>query len=138
MGSTPPTITPITPVDGETGVAKDTAIIFTVIDTESGVVFSSIQVWVRGVLAFDGTNFLAGWKQSAAVAITDGYQFELIADRSRYARSNTETGIRVVAEDVATNAANENWAFAATSNLGSMASYRFILGSIRDLDEELG
>jgi hypothetical protein len=130
----PPVVTPITPVNGAIGVPKDTAIIFTVIDVGSGVVLSATMVWVSGVPVFDGTNFLVGWEQSAYVSITDGYQFELIPDRSRYARANEETGVRVVSEDGNSNAVNAHWSFTAVSNLG-IATYRYLLGAIRDLDE---
>jgi hypothetical protein len=132
-----PVITPIDPTSGSVGVAKDTPIVFTVVDTVSGVEPTSIQAWIRGLIAYDGVTFSDGWKSSIIESITDGYQVQLVPDRFMYARGNEETGVRVRAEDVLTNATNERWYFAASNNI-AMSTYRFILGSIRDLDEEQG
>lgn len=130
-----PVITPISPLAGATEVIKNASIFFSVVDTVTGVALTETRVWMRGFLVYDGVRFTEGWRQSVVSSITDGYLFNLVPDRFEYARANVEHKVGVNAEDTSSNPSNETWIFTATSELG-LGTYRFILGSIRDKDEE--
>lgn len=134
--TTPPVITPESPLPGAIGVVKSAPIIFTIVDPDSGVNPSTVRVLIRGDLTYDGVHFFDGWKSSTVEGITDGYRITLIPDRIQYARANEEHIVGVTAEDIDLNKAAESWVFTAVSDF-SLTTYRFILGSIRNKDEEV-
>lgn len=123
------------PVPGSTGVDKDAVISFTIIDTETDIDLSTVRVWVRGVLAYDGSEFMAGWLESTITRIgTSGYAFELVPDRTQYHRAGEQNSVRVLGEDLTAIGVDTSWIFTAAEGLG-LSIYRFIIGSVRDKDE---
>jgi hypothetical protein len=135
LDSNPPVVTPVTPAAGAINVDKAAPIKFTVVDNETSVVLSTVNIYVRGLLVFDGSNFASDWSESTYADLGGvGYLFTLIPKRVVYARPNVVTGIRVVAADELANSVNESWSFTAKTDL-NISTYRFILESVRRRDE---
>lgn len=127
----PPVITLLSPEAGSVGNDKAAPIIFTVTDASD---IALVKCWVRGDVVYDGIVFEDGWEESVIEEIDGGYQYTLIPSITQYGRTDAATQLQVSAVDSEDNEANETWSFYYTANV-IMSTYRFILGSIRDLDE---
>ncbi len=127
------------PSPGSINVNKDAPISFDVYDLETDVVPESIMVWVRGLLVYDGSigEFAAGWVESVITRIAKGYHFELVPDRDQYHRAGEQTGVRVVATDETARSVDASWVFTAAEGI-PLRIYRMLIGSVRDIDEEIG
>lgn len=135
----PPTITPLTPADGETDVAKTAKLIFSITDGTS-VDFSTIQVYVRGQLVFDGSLglFSPGWESSVYVANSgNGFTFTLCPSLQFQWRNRETVEVFVRARDGEALLAEKEWSFtAAGSPVGGIKIYDMLLRSIRRVDEQ--
>ncbi|MEJ2722090.1 MAG: fibronectin type III domain-containing protein, partial [bacterium] len=100
---TPPTFSDITPPDGATGVSQKPTITFIVLDEESGVDASSIQVEIEGYPDpnVDYTEFLSG--------------YYVVCETVGLLSANELITVNVTVSDRATypepNAANKSWTF---------------------------
>lgn len=130
----PPVITPLSPQDGEEDVAKDASIRFTAEDAESGVDFSTVKAWVRGILVFNAGSFADGWSGTYN-AIQDGYEVIMWPIRRWAYYDHLElVKVRAYAEDGFSNQANETWSFMAGRELG-MQIYPMLFEGVRKVDE---
>jgi len=127
----PPIITLLSPEAGSVGNDKAVPIQFTVTDASD---LALVKCWVRGDVAYDGVKFSDGWEGSTVEVIPNGYLYTLVPSITQYGRIDEATRIRIFAVDVEDNEANGTWSFYYTANV-IMSTYRFIIGSIRDLDE---
>lgn len=94
--STPPILTPISPVSAATNQATDTSIVFDVQDFITGVNFSTVEIHVNGDLIFSAGSSLLGWTVTY-VSITNGYRF-FVTSPNTFAYGTVVT-VRVVARD---------------------------------------
>lgn len=136
----PPTIAPIAPAGGETGVARDASISFTIRDPNVGdqVRRTSIRAFVEGVLIYNGlTNaFAQDWQASTITENAfNGYDFDLIPDLFARFDVGQIIHVRVLAQDLLGALTEESWTFTITTELAfRMRIYDMLLGSVRRQD----
>jgi hypothetical protein len=132
------------PGDGAEGVAKESSLLVRFSDN-SGVVASSVFVYVRGELVYSGATgeFSTGYKASTIVANAEnGYDVTVTPDRTKYWREQTAIPVRGIASD-AGDSADETFYFTpavsplALGRLGETQGkmYPMILRSVRRRDE---
>lgn len=114
VDATPPFIADRDPAPGETDVPITEEIGFSVNDAGTGVVLSTVNVYVTEgsspeELVYNGSSFSAGWTSSSVVGTISSYIFNLVKDTQW--TSNAIITMRVVAEDLYENSSNTSWTF---------------------------
>jgi len=96
------------------GNSIDTLIEFDITDADDDLTGSSVNIYVKGALAYNGTNFLSPFNgiNSAVSTITDGYHFA-IDSYNDYANL---VSVEVDAYDSSLNTIEEKWSFLITGN----------------------
>jgi hypothetical protein len=89
------------PAPLETVVDKDVELEFDLLDAEDAIVLTSVQIWIEGVLAYDGSTdtFQAPYNgtNSARTAIINGHHF--VFEKTSDYTSYKNISVRVYAED---------------------------------------
>lgn len=134
--TTPPVVANVVPASGSINIDKDQPLSFTVTDNDSGVSFSTIQVYVRGEEIFNGAAgdpWFGTWAAASSfAAITGGYAFELVPGRADYFRDETVTW-RIVAQDHEGNSVDVGFRFSAIRKF-RFTVFNFLIESIREAD----
>jgi len=135
-GSSPPQIIPIYPVDDDSGIPKNSPIIFKAIDL-SGINLAATIIWIDGSIVYQNSSAVTSVWAVAVSALTGaeiGYRFELTPlTRSVYYRD--EVSVSAYVENISASSARAVWTFGSSPNIG-FKIYPMILASIRKKDEE--
>lgn len=134
----PPTVEPIDPTAGSTGVAKDAGASFKIVEALDplSIVLATVFVYVRGVLIFNGPSltFAEGWKSSTIEADGNGYTFFLRPDRLEWWRNLETVDVRVIAENSVSLSVDFTYSFNAARKAFRQSIYRMVLASLRKMD----
>jgi hypothetical protein len=131
-----PVVSDRDPLVNATEVVKNKPIAFSVIDTVAGVNLDSVQIFINGVLIYSVQQIRASGWGVTAVAIVDGFRITVTPIRRfRYYRNEESITVRLIAEDILSNALDTNWSFSTIRNLNRRV-YSMIVRSIRQIDQE--
>lgn len=109
----PPYLDNQDPLPSATGVDKDDFVEFDLLDDYTGVVLSTVRVYVEGNIAYNGATdvFNSPYDEvdSARTVITDGHRF--VVDKSVWWDSSSTVSVRIVAEDNSGNLLDTTYNF---------------------------
>ena len=132
-----PQLIRLNPAPEETDVEPTRGIRLSLIDDYS-VIDSSIQIWIRDVLAYYQGSFQEGFVNSLKEANAEnGFDFLIVPDESLRWERNEQIAVRVVAQDTVPNTLDQTYSF--TGELAPhnpFSVYRFIMQAVRDHDEQ--
>lgn len=131
----PPYLQDQDPAPGARGVETTRPVAFTISD-DDGVVLSTVRVYIRQLLVYNGSAFLAGWSQSfVSAGGVNGYTFVVVPDPSERWREGETIEVSVIAEDPTGGVLNTTYEFTCGEELFPFSSYRFVLKSVREMDK---
>lgn len=131
----PPYLEDQDPSPGATGVETTRPVSFTLSDDDA-VVLSTIRVYLRGELVFNGTSFTAGWGQSFySAGGINGYTFVCVPDPEKRWREGETVEVSITAQDPTGGTLNSVYEFSVGEELFPFSSYRFILKALRTMDK---
>jgi len=132
-----PQLIRLNPAPEETDVEPTRGIRLSLIDDYS-VVDSSIQIWIRDVLAYYQGSFQESFVNSLKEANAEnGFDFLIVPDESLRWERNEQITVRVVAQDTVPNTLDQTYNF--TGELAPhnpFSAYRFIMQAVREHDEQ--
>lgn len=103
------------PASGATSVPVNTDVELSIIGIDTFVVGNSINIYIDGILAYDGYNFQTnfdGYNSSFSTTNIDGYDgYKIVIDKTSNFSSFVFAEIHVVAEDGVNNTLDEYYSF---------------------------
>lgn len=131
----PPYLSGQDPAPGAIGVETTRPVALTFND-DVGVVLSSIRVYIRDELVFNGTSFTAGWLQSFyEVGGVNGFSLVCVPDPDKRWREGEVVRVSAIASDTSGGSLSSLYDFSCGEELFPFSSYRFVLQSIREMDK---
>lgn len=133
----PPELVRLNPASEEEDVQATRGVRFSLIDDFS-VVDSTIEIWIRDVVAYRSSTFQPGFTSSVKQANTEnGFDFLIVPDADLRWERNERVKVRVVAKDTVPNTLDRTYYFTGELSAEQPFSvYRMIMQSVRDHDAQ--
>lgn len=129
-----PYITEVLPSPNSVNVKKSVDIEFVIADNYTQVLLSSIQIWVRGALAFNANGFLTDWATSEFSIKNLGFKFRITPNTALKWVAEERITVRVYATNSALEVLDTSWYFDIVKSPVGLKVYNMIIKGVRDTD----